>query len=159
MNLNVSLPSLTIDPGTVGLAQITLTSQNNFTGTVTFACTGLPSGYTCAFNPNPVTIAENADWNHDAHCHAARNGCGCAPRRQAVLPATLAVALCFLGFRKRNRMHLLLLLVVLLTGLGFISACGGTSTTSTTKPVTSSITVTATSGSMQVSSPMTIIFE
>ena len=159
MNLNVSLPSLTIDPGTVGLAQITLTSQNNFTGTVTFACTGLPSGYTCAFNPNPVTIAENATGTTTLTVTPPATAAVVRPGVRPFFPATLAVALCFLGFRKRNRMHLLLLLVVLLTGLGFISACGGTSTTSTTKPVTSSITVTATSGSMQVSSPMTIIFE
>jgi hypothetical protein len=126
---------------------------------VTFACTGLPSGYTCAFNPNPITIAEDATGTTTLTVTPPATAAVVRHDFRPLFPATLAFALCFLGFRKRNRLHLLLVLVVLLAGLGLISACGGTSTTSTTKATTSSITITATSGSMQVSSPMTITYE
>jgi hypothetical protein len=34
---------------------LTVTPTNGFTGTVSFACSGLPSGATCAFNPTTVT--------------------------------------------------------------------------------------------------------
>jgi hypothetical protein len=59
MNLNLSLLSLTIEPGTVGLTQITLTAQNNFTDMVTFSCGSLPSGCSCSFNPNPINLSED----------------------------------------------------------------------------------------------------
>ncbi len=162
MNLGLSIPSITIEPGTVGLTQITVTSQNNFTGTVTFACSGLPTGYTCTFNPNPITVAE------DGSSTTTLTVTPPLPPQMDVLlhkdlkpffPATLAVALCFLGFKKRNRLQLFLLLVVLFAGLGLMSGCGGTSNTSTQAPSTSTATITATSGSMQVSSTLTVTLE
>jgi drug/metabolite transporter (DMT)-like permease len=82
-------------------------------------------------------------------------------------PATLAVALCFLGFKKRNRLYMLVLLVVLFTGLGFVSGCGGTSSSSTTPPVTSTVTITATpsgglagaSGSIKSTATLSVTLE
>ncbi len=159
MNLSISLPSLTIEPGTVGVTQITITSQNNFTGSVAFACSGLPTGYSCSFNPNPLNVAEGGTATTTLTVTPASTAALVHRNFTPLFPATLAAVLCFLGFRKRNRLQLFLLLVVLFTGLGLISSCGGTSGSSTPAPVTSSITITATSGSMQVSSPMSITLE
>ncbi len=159
MNLSVSLPSLTIEPGTVGVTQITVTSQNNFTGSVAFACSGLPAGYNCTFNPNPINVAEGGTTTTTLTVTPASTAALVHRNFTPLFPATLAVALCFLGFRKRNRLQLFLLLAVLFTGLGLISSCGGTSSTSTPAPVTSNITITATSGSMQASSTMSITLE
>ncbi len=96
LNMSLSLSSLTIQPGTVGLTQITLTSVNNFAvSSIAFSCSGLPTGYTCTFNPNPVTrlCPELDNWfapghnrNHDADHYAARIGCRCPPGIQAALP-------------------------------------------------------------------------
>jgi len=47
--------SLTLFAGQSGTATITVTPINNFAGSVGFACTGLPSGDTCSFNPTTVT--------------------------------------------------------------------------------------------------------
>ena len=47
--------SLTLLAGQSGTATITVTPINNFTGSVSFACTGLPAGNTCSFNPPTVT--------------------------------------------------------------------------------------------------------
>jgi sugar lactone lactonase YvrE len=159
MNLSVSLPSLTIEPGTVGLTQISVTSQNNFTGSVAFACGGLPTGYSCSFNPNPINVAEGGTTTTTLTVTPASTTAMIHRNSMPLFPATLAAALCFLGFKKRNRLQRFLMLAVLFTGLGLISACGGTSSSSTTKPVTSTITITATSGSMQVSSTMSITLE
>ncbi len=177
LNMNLSLSSLTIQPGTVGLTQVTLTSVNNFAvSSIAFSCSGLPTGYTCAFNPNPVTVfAQNSTTGLPLGTTVTTTLTITPPTTAAVVrqdfrplfPATLAVAVCFLGFKKRNRLYMLVLLVVLFAGLGFVSGCGGTSTTSTTKPVTSTATITATpaaglagaSGSVKSSSTLTVTLE
>ena len=177
LNMNISLSSLTIQPGTVGLTQITLTSTNNFAASsVNFTLTGLPTGYTYSFNPNPVTVfAQNSTTGLPLGTTVTTTLTITPPATAAVVhqnfrplfPATLAVALCFLGFKKRNRLYLLVLLVVLFAGLGFVSGCGGSSSSSTPPPVTSTATITATpaaglagaSGSVTSSSTLTVILE
>jgi len=177
LNMNLSLSSLTIQPGTVGLTQVTLTSVNNFAvSSIAFSCSGLPTGYSCTFNPNPVTVfAQSSTTGLPLGTTVTTTLTITPPTTAAVVrqdfrplfPATLAVALCFLGFKKRNRLYMLVLLVALFAGLGFVSGCGGSSTTSTTKPVTSTATITATpaaglagaSGSVKSSSTLTVTLE
>lgn len=50
-----SVTSLTIAQGSSGTATLTITGQNGFAGAVTFSATGLPSGVTATFSPNPAT--------------------------------------------------------------------------------------------------------
>jgi hypothetical protein len=177
LNMSLSLSTLTIQPGTVGLTQITLTSVNNFAvGSITFSCSGLPSGYNCSFNPNPVTVfAQNSTTGLPSGTTVTTTLTVTPPASAAVVhqdfrpifPATLAVALCFLGFKKRNRLYMLAILVVLFAGLGFISGCGGTNNSTTTKSVTSTATITATpapglagaSGSVQSSATLTVVVQ
>jgi hypothetical protein len=177
LNMSLSLSSLTIQPGTVGLTQVTLTSVNNFAvSSIAFSCSGLPTGYTCSFNPNPVTVfAPNPTTGLPLGTTVTTTLTITPPATAAVVrqdfrplfPATLAVALCFLGFKKRNRLYMLVLLVVLFAGLGFVSGCGGTTSSSTTKPVTSTATITATpapglagaSGSVKSSATLTVTVE
>ena len=177
MTMNLSLAALTIQPGTIGLTQITLTSVNNFAvSSVAFSCSGLPTGYNCSFNPNPVTVfAQSSTTGLPLGTTVTTTLTITPPASAAVVrqdfrplfPATLAVALCFLGFKKRNRLYMLALLVVLFVGLGFVSGCGGTSSSSTPAPVTSTATITATpaaglagaSGSVKSSSTLTVTLE
>jgi hypothetical protein len=178
LNMSLSLSSLTIQPGTVGLTQITLTSVNNFAvSSIAFSCSGLPTGYTCTFNPNPVAVfAQSATTGMPLGTTVTTTLTITPPATAAVVrhqdfrpffPATLAVALCFLGFKKRNRLYMLVLLVVLFTGLGFVSGCGGTSSSSTTPPVTSTVTITATpsgglagaSGSIKSTATLSVTLE
>lgn len=159
MSLNLSLSSLTIQPGTVGLSQITLTSQNNFTGTVTFTCTGLPTGYSCAFNPNPLSIPEGGSGTTTLTVTPPATAALMRRDFRPFFPATLAVALCLFGFRKRNRLQLLLLLTVTLVGLGMFTGCGGSSGPASAAATTSTATITATSGSMTTSATLTVILE
>ena len=167
-SLNLSLATLTIVPGTSGLTQLTVTSSDNFTGSLALTCSGLPSGYTCSFNPNPITIAEGGTATTTITVTPPTTAAMVRHDSRSLVPVTaLGVALCFLGFRKRSRLQLLLVLALGLTALGALSACGGTaSTTSTTKSATSTanITVTASglagaSGSVSQSTTLTVIAE
>jgi len=177
MNMSLSLTSLTIQPGTVGLTQITINSVNNFASSgVNFACSGLPTGYSCGFNPSStIAFTPSGTTGLPGASSASTTLTIATPSTAALerhnprpfLPATLAVALCFLGFKKRSRLRLLLLLVALFAGLGMFSACGGSSTTKTTKTTTTTVTITATptggmsgaSASVQSTATLTVISE
>lgn len=168
MSMNLSLSSLTLQAGTVGLTQVTVNSVNNFTGSVSFSCSGAPSGYSCSFNPSTVT-AFTADpttgmplgTTGSTQLSISGGSASAVVHRDSrpLLPvATLAIALCFLGFRKRNRLHLLMLLLITAAGLGLFSGCSS-STTTTKQPATSQITVTATAGKTTQTTTLTLIVE
>jgi hypothetical protein len=156
MNLSLSLSSLTLEPGTIGLTQVSITSQNNFTGSVSFACSGLPTGYSCTFNPNPITVSEGGTTTTALSISAPASAALQRDSSPLFPAATLAVAFCLIGFKKRNRLQLLLLFVVSFAALGLFTACGGSSNSNTTKSTTTTATVTATSGTMTQSATLTI---
>jgi subtilase family serine protease len=53
--LSASPGSVTITQGSAGTSTITVSPSNGFTGSVTLAASGLPSGVTAAFSQNPIT--------------------------------------------------------------------------------------------------------
>jgi len=53
--LSASPNAVSVAQGASGTSTITITPQNGFTGSVTLAATGLPSGVTAGFSPNPAT--------------------------------------------------------------------------------------------------------
>ncbi len=168
MNMSLSFSSLTIQTGTVGLTQITVNSVNNFTGQVSFACSGAPSGYSCNFNPSTVSaftadatsgLPKGTTGSTQLSIGGGSTAAVHANPRPLLPVATLAVALCFLGFRKRNRLQFLLLAGIAIGGLGLFSGCGGSSSAKTKPPVTSQITITATSGKATQSATLTLIVE
>jgi subtilase family serine protease len=53
--LSDSPSSLSVTQGSSGTSTITVTDKNGFTGSVTLAASGLPSGVTAAFGTNPTT--------------------------------------------------------------------------------------------------------
>src|SRR3982075_3277198 len=57
--IGASPSSLTIAQGTSGTSTITVTSLNGFNSATTLSASGLPSGVTAAFSPNPVTPPAN----------------------------------------------------------------------------------------------------
>jgi hypothetical protein len=165
--LNLSLSSLTLQPGTVGVTQLTITSQNNFTGSLSLACSGLPSGYSCTFNPSTLTISEGGTANTTLTVTPPATAALVRQGTRPLIPITaLAVALCFIGFRKRARLQSFLLLALAVGVLGLFAACGGTSSTTTAPPTTSSATVTISasgmagaSGSVQQTATLTVTLE
>jgi hypothetical protein len=53
--LGASPASLTVIQGASGTSTIAVTAKNGFTGSVTLGASGLPTGVTAAFSPNPTT--------------------------------------------------------------------------------------------------------
>jgi sugar lactone lactonase YvrE len=157
---NFSLPTLTIQSGTVGITQLTVNSVNSFAGTVSFACSGAPSGYACSFNPDPINVVAGQSAVTTLSITPTTSAAAIHGTSRPLFPAaTLAVALCLLGFRKRSRrLQLLMLLIVSAAGLGLLSACSNNSSTKTTS-TPSTVTVTATYGSQTVTQTFTVIVE
>jgi hypothetical protein len=139
------------------LTTLTIYSTNSFTGTVTFACSGLPSGDTCTFNPNPITLPANGSATTTLSINVGSTTAAVHHGSRPLFPlATLAVAICFLGFRKRKSLQLLLLLAVSLAGLSLFSGCGGSASMKSVAATQSTVTVTATSGKLQQSATFTL---
>ncbi len=61
--ISASPASLTVNQGSNGTSTITITSQNSFSSATTLTASGLPSGVTAAFSPNPVTPPANGSVN------------------------------------------------------------------------------------------------
>ncbi len=61
--ISASPASLTITQGSNGTSTITITSQDGFNSATTLTASGLPSGVTAAFSPNPVTPPANGSAN------------------------------------------------------------------------------------------------
>ena len=160
-NLAASPGSLTISSGGHGTVALTVTPENGFTSAVSFACSGLPTGASCSFNPATVTPAGSAvtttlTIGAQTLGMVARNG------SMPLWPGSaLAAAVCLMGWKRRRGVLTLVLAVVALAGLGLVSGCGsggGSSTTTppTRTPVTLTVTVTATSGSIQKAAQVTL---
>ena len=133
--------TLIIQPGSsAGAINVTITSVNGYSGTVDMTCSGLPPGDSCTFNPssvpvNPVNPGQSTITISVGQNQTSRNSFPLLPGG-----ATLAVALCFLGLRKRRRLQILFLLAVSVIGLGLFTGCG----TPGVLPDTVTVTVTAT---------------
>ncbi len=62
--------TLNVFTGASGTATVTVTPINNFSGAVSFVCSGLPTGDTCSFNPTTVTPTGGAPINTTATIQA-----------------------------------------------------------------------------------------
>lgn len=151
--LGLSQNSLTVDSGGNGIAMATVTPLNGFNSSVNFACSGLPAGATCTFSPATVTPAGNpvgAQLTITIPAQARLE-----QRKAPWVPgSTFALAACFLLFRRRKPWRLSAFLVVAALGAGLLSGCG--TLILYTIPSTSTVTVTATSGTLQQTAPLTL---
>jgi hypothetical protein len=158
--VTVSPASLTIAPGQTGTATLSVAPQNGFGGATTFSCTGLPTGATCAFAP--ATVTPNGAPATSTLTVTAPSTTSAQNTKSGSLPgelpggATLAIALCFLGYKKRRHFPSLLIVAGAFLGTTVLIGCGGSS-----KPnaVTSTVSVVATSGVIQQTVPLSITIQ
>jgi N-acetylneuraminic acid mutarotase len=154
-----SQPTLTVTSNGQGTVALTVTSQNGFQSEVSFACSGLPTGASCSFNPATVTPTGGTATTQ-LTISAGSQASAQRPDSRRIFPAaTLAVAFCLLGIRRRRGLQTWLLLMFAGAGLGLLSACGDVTIRGSNQapgtpgtpagPTTSTVTVTATSGSIQ----------
>jgi hypothetical protein len=161
----ISLPTfgLTINPGSLtiatnggqGTANVVVTPANTFAAAVTFACSGLPAGATCSFAPATVTpfgsytvtsVLTISSTVTTKTSELERKG---APWQQgpAAPIAAMVFGLGLLGLRRKRGMRLLMVVLLSCGTLGLIAGCSSSTSTAHT-PVTSMVTVTATSGTI-----------
>jgi hypothetical protein len=124
--LTVTPTSLTIPSnGNAGEVGVKVTSENGYTGTVNLSCDSstLPPGDVCVFSPISVSVTPTAAGISTLTISAGQNAHN---NSFPLLPggATLAVALCFFGLRKRRSLQLLVLLAASVIGLGLFTGCG-----------------------------------
>jgi hypothetical protein len=141
---SVAPSTVTVSPGSPGIVDITVTSQYGFNSATTFTCSTVPTNLTCSFNPATVTPS-NGQSASTALTLTESSSAALHYRSNPFLPegATFAIAVCFLGWKKRRALFLALLLIAGVIGVTQLTGCGsngpGASTTST-------VVVTATSG-------------
>jgi hypothetical protein len=152
--LSVNPSSLSI-PATAsfGTIQLTVQPQGGFTGAVALSCSGVPSGASCGFSSSPVNLTNynqpqivtvTISTGQTAMLHRRGN--------PLVPEATLALAICFFGFRKRRGIQIVLLAVISVLGVSMISGCGSSGPGTST----STVTVTATAGSLSTKTSVSV---
>jgi N-acetylneuraminic acid mutarotase len=140
--------SVTVHSGGQGSVNLTVTPQNGFSSTVSFACTGLSPGETCSFSPATVkpsgaAVSTQLTLSPGAQSSALR------PDYRPLLPGTgLALVFAWFGFKRRRVVRLWLLPIIAGVGMCLLYGCGGSGSSSKT-PVTTMVIVSASSGSLQ----------
>jgi len=155
--LGASPGSLTVNSSSQGSVILTVTPQNGFSSAVSFACSGLPGGTTCSFNPTTVTPSGGAATTQLTISASAQAAIERRDSRPFLPAVVLGIAVYFAGLKKRRRGCEVLLLVGAFAALGLISACGGGGGTGgggggsggRGTPVTSPVTVVAMTGAIQ----------
>jgi hypothetical protein len=135
LTTTLSPTSLTLAPGASGTINIAVAPQNGINAVISFQCTGLPMGGTCAFNPATLTTGPTqAPVSTVLTVTAPTTVAGIPQNRMPFLPgATLAAAACLIGWRKRRGLKLVLLLAALSVGLGLASGCGSSNNNQTSQ--------------------------
>lgn len=158
--------SLTVPRGSTRQLTVTLTPVNNYAGSVTLDCGGLPPGVSCSFSPAAITIpppnpgSASADPVQGTLTITANGTRASAESRDIfgsggplaagflLIPAGLGGLILLVGrrrFLKSLRAQSGLVLAILFCVLGALAACGGGgSSSSQATPGTTSIQVTGT---------------
>ena len=159
-----SSTSLTVPAGATVSTPLTLTPLNGFTGVVTFtcSCSAIPAEDAYSIGSADLNIAGSPA----SVTFTIENLSQAAARPRDVHPffpaMTLAAALCFVGFRRRDSLWTALLILLAVGSLGVISSCGGGGGSGNSgggggsNPISFNVTVTATSGAIQQASTISV---
>jgi RHS repeat-associated protein len=158
--------SQTVQPGGTAIYTLPMSPSGGttFPAAVTFAATGLPTGYTATFSPTSIAAGSSAT-NVNLTIQVpltAKLQQRAQPGQSVPLIALGLLVLPFLGGVKRSRKCLrrLALLTIVFAGMAGVSVltgCGGGG--SSTPPQTYTVTVTATSGALSHSTTVTLIVQ
>jgi hypothetical protein len=158
---SASAGTVTEAAGTSATATISIAPTNNFTGTVTFACSGLPAGAQCSFSPAQVTATGSAPSITTLTIESTKQARNELPSgARAILFALLIPFGGMLAMRRRptSPVNLMLLTVLAVASLGALAGCGSDKPVSpVTPPGTSQVTVTATSGSTTQTTTVSLV--
>jgi hypothetical protein len=147
--------SQTVTAGQNGTTSISVTPANGFNSTISFSCSGLPSGASCSFLPTTVTPSGGVASTTLTVTTTASMATAHRPGGPLFPMSTLAALVCCIGWKKRRLVRILPLIVVGAIGFTLLNGCGGNSAGASTnqqsnpQSQTWPITVNATSGSLQ----------
>jgi hypothetical protein len=156
--------SQTIAAGQTATYNLQISSNNNFSGSVTFACAGAPGGSTCTVNSgNPLTLTATSTNVPFTVSVTNTQNAGVAPSGLQGWPMAFAAILAglLIGATRKPKQAFPMVLAVLLVG-GMLSCGGGggggtPTPTPTPKPNTNAtLTVTGTSSSPAVSQSISL---
>jgi hypothetical protein len=152
--------ALTVAPGNMATYTFSISpNSGNYAGPVTFSVGGLPPGATASFTPSTIpasggvqtvtmTIQIPPVTAHSQTSSSPLGGGGKVPAMLSMLLLPLVVNN-KLWRRSSTRPLMFVLLMAALTGLAAITGCGSGNGFSLEEPQTYTLTVTATSGSLQ----------
>jgi len=149
-SLSLAPSTTTVTGGATTTATLSVTQVNGFNQPVTLTCSGAPSGVTCTISPSSVTPAGANPATATVTLQTSALKSHTRNETFAVLPFGIFFTVFFgeIGLHRRRRSLSLLCTLMAATAILIgASGCSGSSTTTVT-PVTSTITLTGTSGSL-----------
>jgi hypothetical protein len=146
---------LTIEHGQSGTVTVSVSPQNGFSSAVSFACSGLPAGASCSFNPQTVTpFGTTASTTLTVSTSSVSASVHNSHSRISGLALVLLLGCFGWGWScRRTRPIFSGCVLALVVSAG----CGGGGKAFT--PITSTVTVTASSSSLQQSTTFTLNIE
>ncbi len=171
--LSASPGAATVTAGSSVQATVSVAPVNGFSGTVTLACSGLPSGATCNFSPSQINVAATASAIGTVTIQTAKASASLRPREHGHTDAegiTCALLLPFasmLAFRRRqprgssaSRLRLLSVMFVFMAAAGLILGCADNSAFTAGTPVgQSAVIITASSGAVSQQTSVSLIVQ
>ena len=162
-------------PGSSGSISLAVASSTGFKGSITLACSGLPTGAACQFAPASIT-ATGTPATTTSTITVTTTGTTVAmlhPPTRSPLPRWLAlsgfaifsIVVLNIPYRRRSSLLLLTILAALIISLGCGGGGGNSGSTQTTPPKpatvagTYTITVNATSGTVTTSTSFTLFVQ
>jgi hypothetical protein len=151
-SISASPTSLTVSASNSGSTTVSVVPQNGFNSAVSLSCSGLPSGTSCSFSPATVTLSGSTASSVLTVSKSTTTALNQGP--PPFVPV-LAAAFGFIGWKKRRRLQMLVLLAVSAAGILMMNGCGGATFVNNSGTV-STVTITATAGSLQHSTTISV---
>ena len=142
--------TINLAPNSAASATLTLRSCGGYVGTVQLSCSGVPAGVSCAISTPSIELKASQNIQLTI-TSTARAEATTRLGFENIFPVLLSVLLVFPLGRSRSRVLFkarLFIFIVVLTCVGMVSCGGGTKSSSRGSPSNSTITITASSGSL-----------
>ena len=164
----------TVSSGQPATYNLTLTSSSGFSGVVTLGCSGAPQNASCSVVPASLTLAPGASQTFTVNVLTQSTTIANIRGTDRTLLAgtgifSLVTGLLFLFKRRRSLLCPALLYIATMMVCFTVAACGGGTngnklpppgqTTANTPPGTYTLTVTATSGAISDTQPLTLVVQ
>jgi hypothetical protein len=161
-------PDLTLAPSVAGLTvrnggastplNVQIASKWGLAGAVNFTCSGLPNGMTCAFTPAQLNLAAGGSASTALVISGTTQNAAVRNPFGIFAASLLPLQLLWLR-RKRKAVQSLyaMVMTVIVMSLGLLNGCAGSGATTTVQPITRTVLMTATSGTISRSMPITLI--